>query len=145
MGNTGEGMTQEEYDALTTKSDEAGSVPEEFLREEYDAPRGQAGLDALRAQTEKLEAENQAGLARLQSQGMPLQVQLPNMIQFGVLLDMVLGDQTSSTRWLFELKCQQALAAQIEQAGAQVNRARLLAPASPPPQPNGARIVFPGR
>lgn len=108
---------------------------------------------AMRVQQE----ENDEALKRLAADGITVQVPSVDMLKFGVLLDMLLGQLDDSQdgprspqRVAYELSVQRVIAKQLENAAGQSARAKLLAPGMPHPvrggHPgrNGAGLIMPG-
>jgi hypothetical protein len=97
----------------------------------------------MMAEAQLLEQRNNETLRMLAAQR--IQVGNVEAVRLAVVLDHLLGDTDNPKRAEFELRFQQILAAQLEMAAGQVNRAKLTAPAGPVGLPaNGARLILPG-
>lgn len=106
-------------------------------------------IEAMAVEFGEVQAANEAAIRRLGAQGAVPQVPSVNMIQFGVLLDMLFGGDmhTSAARLDYELRVQRVIAQQLAGADAQVARAKLTAPGGIPAsaRPNGSGLIIPGR
>jgi hypothetical protein len=109
-----------------------------------DVAVGLAGVASLGAKVKMLRDANDVEIARLAREGISVQVPSVDMLKFSVLLDMLLGPESSTARLTYDLRVQMTIQAELDKVSGQANRAKLLAPATGgTPGPSG--LVVPGR